>query len=162
RERTAAVSVHTFSGQTCHTWLQAAPGVRPAPAGPVPRLRVYTAESRDGLWRALQRDAEGDSGTPRPAIVSRDARAFPRQREQALPGLQGHREAPRQLCELAEGVYLGEVPLAGEVAFVFTGPAGAHPQMGRDLLLALPELADGLGDRFTHMRQGAGWIFAPQ
>src|SRR5262249_18777820 len=49
RERTAAVSVHTFSGQTCHTWLQAAPGVRPAPAGPVPRLRVYTAESRDGL-----------------------------------------------------------------------------------------------------------------
>ena len=161
KERVASVSVDSFSGQSSCTWLRPAAGSRPVPALPVPKLSVYTAESRDALYQALCNDAEKEGGSLRLAIVSRDAATFARQREQAISALRAHRGAPQQLCELADGIYLGEVPVSGDLAFVFTGPAGAYPQMGRDLLLGIPELADGIADRFTHMQQGAGWIFAP-
>lgn len=60
---------------------------------------------------------------------------------------------------LEEGVHLGRGPQEGELAFVFTGAAGAYPHMGRDLALAFPELVDSFGARAASVRDAAGWVY---
>ncbi|MGH9885146.1 MAG: hypothetical protein ACREBE_06440, partial [bacterium] len=98
------------------------------------------------------------AGTIRAAIVSTSPAQHERRIAQALAALAedaGERAHP----VVADGVYLGRGPMAGELAFVFTGPAGAYARMGRDLLLDLPELVDGLATRMTRLRDAAGWLF---
>jgi acyl transferase domain-containing protein/3-hydroxymyristoyl/3-hydroxydecanoyl-(acyl carrier protein) dehydratase len=56
------------------------------------------------------------------------------------------------------GLHFHREPLAGELAFLFTGAAAAYPGMGRELLVGLPELLDGeplVADLPAH----AGWIY---
>ena len=47
------------------------------------------------------------------------------------------------------GVAFTDAPIAGELAFVFTGAAATYPGAGRDLLLAWPEIGDALAPRFS-------------
>ena len=49
----------------------------------------------------------------------------------------------------------------GEVAFVFTGPAGSYRGMGAELLLAFPFLRDRFLSHTPEARASAGWIFEP-
>ncbi|MDP6947062.1 MAG: beta-ketoacyl synthase N-terminal-like domain-containing protein, partial [Myxococcota bacterium] len=51
---------------------------------------------------------------------------------------------------------------AGEVAFVFTGPAGSYRGMGAELLLAFPMLRERFLLHNPAVRASAGWIFEPE
>ncbi|HEX5760026.1 MAG TPA: 1-acyl-sn-glycerol-3-phosphate acyltransferase, partial [Thermoanaerobaculia bacterium] len=59
----------------------------------------------------------------------------------------------------APGIAFRAAPLAGELAFVFTGGGAAYAGMGRELLLALPELLDRLGRRMRDLATPAGWVY---
>jgi len=50
-------------------------------------------------------------------------------------------------------------PLAGEVAFVFTGAAAAYPDMGRELLLAVPSLVESLRSKIQGRLDLAKWVY---
>jgi acyl transferase domain-containing protein/3-hydroxymyristoyl/3-hydroxydecanoyl-(acyl carrier protein) dehydratase len=158
--RTASVSVGAIGGARMSIALQAESGVQPVPPIPVPRFRVYSADSRDGLLRALREDAGHAAGRIRLAVVGRDAATFDAQRERAIAAVRVHRLEPCRLRELADGIYLGEEAHQGDVAFVFTGPAGAYAEMGRDLLVAMPELADGAAARCGPIRRSPAWMAA--
>ena len=49
--------------------------------------------------------------------------------------------------------------IGGELAFVFTGPAGSYRGMGAELLLAFPELRERILDRTQRVREAAGWVY---
>jgi acyl transferase domain-containing protein/3-hydroxymyristoyl/3-hydroxydecanoyl-(acyl carrier protein) dehydratase len=59
----------------------------------------------------------------------------------------------------AEGVYYRTAPVGGELAFVFTGPAGAYRGMAGDLLMALPGLTDAVRGRFRRLGAAVGWAY---
>lgn len=51
----------------------------------------------------------------------------------------------------------------GELAFVYTGPAGAYAGMGAELLLAFPWLLEDLdGDTRRCLAEAGGWIMSPE
>lgn len=59
---------------------------------------------------------------------------------------------------IARGVYYAKAPLEGELAFVFPGAAAAYPGMGREFLLAFPEIGDKLLKRFPKLEALAPWL----
>jgi acyl transferase domain-containing protein/3-hydroxymyristoyl/3-hydroxydecanoyl-(acyl carrier protein) dehydratase/1-acyl-sn-glycerol-3-phosphate acyltransferase len=75
-------------------------------------------------------------------------------------------DAPRPLwpdrpLELAPDSERGPA-LGGELAFVYTGPAGAYPQMGAELLAAFPWLLEDLeSEQRACIGEAGGWIVDP-
>ncbi len=132
-----------------------APTVRHRP----PQITTFSAPSIAGLIDAIQ-GASPPDGPHRLAIVSDDDAHLRHQCQQAVQLLtDGDHQAP--FHPLAPGIYLGHRSLAdeGDLAFVFTGPAGAYPQMGRHLIDALPQLVDRFAHRADHVQRLAQWIF---
>ncbi|MCK5799739.1 MAG: beta keto-acyl synthase, partial [Deltaproteobacteria bacterium] len=83
---------------------------------------------------------------------------------QVRPLLLGDRRpAPRRPASPASPASRSSrAPLAGDVAFVYTGPAGAYPAMGHELLLAFPWLFDLLDtDARATVAEAGGWIMDP-
>ena len=60
---------------------------------------------------------------------------------------------------LADGIYFSPRPLKGELAFNFTGAASAYAGMGRELLMAFPELAVSLEERFKNRLKYVGGLY---
>jgi acyl transferase domain-containing protein/3-hydroxymyristoyl/3-hydroxydecanoyl-(acyl carrier protein) dehydratase/1-acyl-sn-glycerol-3-phosphate acyltransferase len=112
----------------------------------VPPVERFSAASREGLLRIL-RGAPAEPGNVRLAIVGAS-------REQAIEYLNKGASGPAP-----DGVFFATQPIPGELAFVFTGAAAAYPGMGRDLLLALPGLADRFDKNWADAQRYAGWIF---
>ena len=163
------VVVRALEGTEARLALREPPGRdTPAPtmATPPPLLRLVTAADRAGLLRQLEAgtalDEAGEQGPCRLVLVARDEAELrlradvARERlRQGDPGLQPGTAA------LAEGLYFRQAPLEGELAFVFTGPAGVYPGMGRELVLAMPELVERLYARCNRVEQTGRWIFEP-
>ncbi|RLB45291.1 MAG: beta-ketoacyl synthase, partial [Deltaproteobacteria bacterium] len=82
--------------------------------------------------------------------------------EQALLTLRNESWPTAPVAEVAPGCYLSSRPLGGELAVVFTGPAGAYPAMGREQVLAFPELVTELSTSCTCLGQAAGWVYDPE
>ncbi len=159
--RIARVDVSALGAQRTRTFVRAEPSSAStrAPVTHVPRLAFFTAESMDALRSALAegRQASGDGPLKLALVASDDAELARRAaRAAALLARGGHHGSG---LELDEGIYFGDHPAGGDLAFVFTGPAGAYPGMGRDVALALPDLVDALGDRCTSLRDVAGWVY---
>ena len=91
------------------------------------------------------------------AIVAPSEAALAERVERTLVRLR--QGVPSTYALLDEGVHFGRSPLEGEVAFVFTGPAGAYPHMGRELALALPELIDALAIKSATMAETVGFLY---
>ncbi|HQZ16234.1 MAG TPA: beta-ketoacyl synthase N-terminal-like domain-containing protein, partial [Vicinamibacteria bacterium] len=132
-----------------------------AQAGPEPRfsdlagrrkaIEFYSADTRDGLVRAIERGEMSRDGALRVGFSCEAT-----QREDLASRVKDalHRGQP-----MPSGAHFGEAKVEGEMAFVFTGPAGASRGMGSSLLLALPELADRVAKNWTGVRGDAGWIW---
>ncbi|MBX7185779.1 MAG: acyltransferase domain-containing protein [Vicinamibacteria bacterium] len=132
-----------------------------AQAGPEPRfsdlalrraaIEFYAAETRDGLIRAIEKREMSKDGAIRVGFSCEAS-----QREELASRVKDalHRGQP-----MPSGAHFGEAKVEGEMAFVFTGPAGASRGMGSSLLLALPQLADRVAKNWTGVRGDAGWIW---
>jgi acyl transferase domain-containing protein/3-hydroxymyristoyl/3-hydroxydecanoyl-(acyl carrier protein) dehydratase/1-acyl-sn-glycerol-3-phosphate acyltransferase len=156
---TVAVANRSFGGESAD-WLLREPE---EPARPrlrlleAPALRRYAAPDLPRLLERLRSDTPGGDGPVRLALVGADTR-MPEVCRAALSRLEayGSLQGPPM-----EGVHFRSRPLEGELAFAFTGAASAYPFMGRDLLLGLPELADGLAGRLRRPESAAGWVYRP-
>ena len=141
-------------------------GPERAPLSPLralPFLGVYAADTIAGLAAALASgqeagDAIAASCRFRIAVTGDNAAQREDRVRQAFALLQGTTEPTTRT--LAEGIHLGCGPAQGELAFVFTGAAGAYADMGRDLALAFPGGVDGLAARAHSLRDAAGWVYA--
>jgi acyl transferase domain-containing protein/3-hydroxymyristoyl/3-hydroxydecanoyl-(acyl carrier protein) dehydratase len=160
----ARVATKALSGQSVELFVRAdATTVAvPAPAQAPPRLEVYSATSRDELVSRLSTGDpdDGRAGSVRIAIVSSRADEPDRVRARAVEALT-RASAAEGVQTLAEGIYFAERPLEGDVAFVFTGPAGAYAGMGSDLVRAFPELVNGVQEQYPDLREAAGWVYDP-
>lgn len=121
---------------------------------PAPRLAVFAADTMDQLARAVAARDTGGVGPLRLAVMAETQEAFDA-RLHLLPAELAH----AQPGALGDGAWLGAGPLAGDIALVFTGPAGAYTRMGRELALAIPELVDGLAARMRSLKEAAGWVY---
>ena len=132
-----------------------------AQAGPEPRftdlavsrkaIEFYSADTRDALVRAIEGRVMSSGGALRVGFscVSTQRDDLASRVKDAL-----HRGQP-----MPSGAHFGEVRVLGEMAFVFTGPAGASRGMGSSLFLALPHLVDRVAKNWTGVRGDAGWIW---
>jgi acyl transferase domain-containing protein/3-hydroxymyristoyl/3-hydroxydecanoyl-(acyl carrier protein) dehydratase len=157
RERAARVEVDALGGLKTTTVVRTGSVTPARTGGALARLGVFTGASMTELARALSR---GETTTDsrvfpyRVAIVANDDTQLAERATRA-----SERLATMGATTLDDGVYFGANALEGEVAFVFTGPAGAYPHMGRDLVLALPELVDALDARAGSVNEAAGWVY---
>ena len=143
--RRVQIAARSFGGQTDSLTLHAHPGaVAPiSTAGPIPHIAFHSGPDRTNL-------REGDGHGPvRMAVIAPDADSLRERTDAALAGQAG-----------VEGVWIADAPIGGETAFAFTGAAAAYHGMGRDLLLAMPELADGARARLPSMAGAAAWVHA--
>ena len=114
-------------------------------------IEFYSASTREGLVRAIERREMSADGPLRVGFSCeaslRDDLAT-RVKDAILRGQ-----------PMPSGAHFGDQLVAGEMAFVFTGPAGASRGMGGSLFLALPQLIDRVARNWTGVRGDAGWIF---
>ncbi|MGE0454664.1 MAG: beta-ketoacyl synthase N-terminal-like domain-containing protein [Vicinamibacteria bacterium] len=152
--RRARVLVGSFAGPAREVCLSAVDGGLARGFGAPPRIHSFAARDRAELVAALEAGREGGEGPCRAAVIASGedelragiAEARARLRDAAAP-------------EGSEDVFVEPEPVAGELAFVFAGPAGAYHGMGRELLLALPELHERLAQRSRSLPGVAGWIY---
>ena len=116
-------------------------------AGAPPRLRVYSGSGRAAVLDALAAGQESDVGPARLAVITTGA---------APPG---RRDAIRRWLTAGgpppEGVAYRDGPVGGEVAFVFTNGSAAYPDMGAELALAFPRLADTVEAAHAPLRRSS-------
>lgn len=106
---------------------------------------VKREDTTQGPWRAAW-VTDGDDSTLRQALFV----ALSKYNEgDGLVAVENHRS------------WIGHGQTPGQLAYVFTGPAGAYPGMGRELLLHVPDLIDGVAEQFQTMEDAVGWIYQP-
>jgi acyl transferase domain-containing protein/3-hydroxymyristoyl/3-hydroxydecanoyl-(acyl carrier protein) dehydratase len=109
----------------------------------VPFSERYAGDSRSDLLARLARHEPGGDGPVRCSLVAESHSGLNMLRRGAVQRLEGG-EAP-----VGIGVAFADGPIAGELAFTFTGAAAAYPGAGRELLLAWPEIGDALALRLS-------------
>lgn len=123
---------------------------------------IFRAPDRATLVAALRAGTRGGVGPQALSVVAKtnvDGEAKIAFAIDCLTNATG--ELP---CQLAPGVYYRSQSLAtqGELAFVFTGPAGSYAGMGRDLALAFPQHVEKLRRQSARLQGAAGWIYDPK
>ncbi|MCC6592369.1 MAG: acyltransferase domain-containing protein [Xanthomonadales bacterium] len=131
--------------------LSEARGHRRVSESPQPRLHLYAGADRAALVAALRVDRPGGDGPTRVVLVARpDELAETRQR--ALAHLIDGAPA-------GQSVHFCERPSGGELAFCFAGAGASYRGMGRELLLALPQLLERLAARSARLCEVLDWSF---
>ena len=125
-----------------------------------PTLDVYAADSMDALISTVENRKSKGEGRLRLTIAARGAEQRDQRHAQAVAAL-SELDSPDVFTRLGAGTYFGTGSLDGDTAFVFTGPAGSYQGMGRELVLAIPELADAFARRCQCVDRAAGWIYEP-
>jgi len=142
--RSSRIQVLPASARTLGLLLDAAPS-----------LHCYSGSSRNEVLEALREDRRSANGTARLAIVSSDSGQFERLRDYALRWLAKGDSSEK----LPPGLHFAGSPVSGELAFVYTGAAAAYYGMGDRLLVALPQLAEGLHEKVRDLNSMGGWIY---
>ncbi|MFC5055940.1 beta-ketoacyl synthase N-terminal-like domain-containing protein [Saccharothrix xinjiangensis] len=138
RLRVAEIGVRVLGAPPLRVRLTAGPVGRWSAAG-APRLLVFSGRDRGEVLAAARGGARSAAGPARLAVVVRgdDREAVLRR---ACDWLDGRGVRPA-------GAAYRDRPVGGGTAFVYTNGAAAYPGMGRELVLALPELVEGVGQR---------------
>ena len=160
--RTATVRIDALGGQTATVRLQqgmVAPAIDHSPAT---SFHIYSGADANEMLRALEQGIESDAGPARLVIVTHDGTDFDAQVAQAKSLLSkriaaGQTETPAPQ-PLGKSIYWSSAPMPGELSFVFTGAAAAYQGMGRELLLALPELGDDVIQKFPGLTRTQSWL----
>ena len=111
----------------------------------VPVLRIYSGKNSKEVLQNLDNGVESDTGPARLVLVDDDHTMFDELKQQSKKLLEKHKNSKNVY---KKNIYFTLQPYKGELAFVFTGSAGAYSRMGHDLLLALPELAAEVISKF--------------
>jgi acyl transferase domain-containing protein/3-hydroxymyristoyl/3-hydroxydecanoyl-(acyl carrier protein) dehydratase len=145
---TALAAVDPLGAAPVQVRLRPAGPPEPWAAGPAPRLSLYSGADRAAVLEALAAGRESTAGPARLAII-----AGPEE-------LAGRAEAARRWLAHGgphpEAVAYRDAPLGGETAFVFTNGSAAYPDMGADLALAFPGIAEAFGASHAPLRPRAG------
>ncbi|MEM7354356.1 MAG: beta-ketoacyl synthase N-terminal-like domain-containing protein, partial [Acidobacteriota bacterium] len=147
--------------------LRDSPESTPAglPTSPIPSIRLYRGADRAEVLAKLQSgrhetEAGDSTGAARLVLVAGDETQFERRRDAARRLLTGGANGEAQHPgDKTPGVYFRDASLTGELAFVFTGAGAAYHGMGRQLLLAMPQLLDRLAHRMQDMPVAAAWVY---
>ncbi|KDF01157.1 hypothetical protein Y900_020005 [Mycolicibacterium aromaticivorans JS19b1 = JCM 16368] len=140
----AAVWVEALGGHADGITVSAADGAsKPLAVGVIPVSQRYAGDSRADLLGRMQRGEPGGAGPVRCSLVGDSEATVDKLRQQAVQRLE------RGEVPVIPGIAYAEEPMAGELAFTFTGAAAAYPGAGRDLLFAWPEIGDALTQRFS-------------
>lgn len=121
-------------------------------AGPPPRWHVYSGEDRAGVLAALDHGRTSRGGPARLVIVATDARELADRIAHARRWLVGRAPKPPWAA-------YRDLPLSGDVAFVYPGGAAAYPGMGRELGLVFPEAVADLVRRCPLLPEVASWVY---
>ena len=122
-----------------------------------PKIHIYSGNDQTEILEKLDKGISSDTGPARLVLVAQDSVQHQELTQQAKIILNQNKRTRH--ISLAKGIYYCSHPCEGELAFVFTGPAGAYPQMGRDLFLALPEAVEEVISHFgLDVKETAGWI----
>ncbi len=155
----ADVEVETFSGESHRLHLRADPeALAPPGHAAFPRVFAWCGESREELRDRLARFPGGETVPPadsgaRLALVASSDEELTQKIEAARQWLPAEGPPPR-------GIAFRDRPVGGELALAFTGAAAAYPEMGRDLLLARPDLLARLGQRVEAPAAFADWVYS--
>ncbi len=152
--RTIRVETHGMDGVAPRSVLLAEATGHPAPSrGSAPQLHIFSAATTAELSADVAAGRETNHDGPvRLVIVASHPRQLAERRAKALRHIEFGHPAGR-------GVHFRDAPLAGEMAFVFTGGGAAYGGMGAQLLRAMPETIDALSTNFG-LGEVAAWIFA--
>ncbi len=164
------LTLDAMYGQSAHVTVTEAQHLLDAPirlGGAIPQIVTFAANDLDQLIEAVERGEGPQQGLYRLAIVAAPDELSSRmlQAQSYLRGVVDH--APvgaRDRLKPAptvrpEGVFFRVKPVTGDLAFVYTGAMGAYRGMGRDLLLAFPQLSHQVSDRCRDINRYAGWIY---
>ena len=109
----------------------------PNPALSVPRLHLFAAADKQALLAELEAGRENGEGPCLLVILAASAEQLAERKNLARAHIEGRTPA-------LPGIHFREQPVEGEIALVFTGAGSAYPDMGRELLQALPGLGEDL------------------
>ncbi|MFI6515709.1 beta-ketoacyl synthase N-terminal-like domain-containing protein [Spirillospora sp. NPDC050679] len=149
--RSAEVVVEPLGAPATTTTLRAAAPV-PAFRSRPPRLHVHSGRDAREAAAAARRGRESADGPARLVIAAATPDELAERRAAAADWLDGRAARPR-------GVAFRAAPLEGRTAFVYTNGAAAYPRMGRDLMLAFPDLMDGIREASGPIDEFAGWAY---
>lgn len=154
--RSISVRTTTFSGQSDGAEIQEAGAHLPLRTGSLPTISLYSAPDQATLLQEISAGKIGKNGPCKLAIVASNEE----ERASLLQEAIRHLSSPDP-CPLSPspGIYFRRSPLPGELAFVFGGPASIYPGMGRELVLAIPELTQNLSHRFRRIEEVVGWVY---
>lgn len=107
-----------------------------------PFIQMYAGKDPQAVLMALKTGIPSERGPAKLTIVAHDEAEL-RQRQQQAVQFLTDRIAGADV-RAVEGVYFYEKPLAGKLAFVFTGATTSYKGMGLDLLLRFPDLLHDL------------------
>jgi acyl transferase domain-containing protein/3-hydroxymyristoyl/3-hydroxydecanoyl-(acyl carrier protein) dehydratase/1-acyl-sn-glycerol-3-phosphate acyltransferase len=155
QKRHAHVKMDSAFGQSRTVSLKEGEGL-PAFTHPfmMPNVFLFAGESEHEVKEALLAHRSGGSGPVRLAIVARNEEEYQLRHRLAANAFAKEAVPSR----IARGVYYAKAPIAGDLAFVFPGAAAAYPGMGREFLLAFPEIGDKLLERFPKLEQLLPWL----
>jgi acyl transferase domain-containing protein/3-hydroxymyristoyl/3-hydroxydecanoyl-(acyl carrier protein) dehydratase len=114
------------------------------------RLHVYSGPDRAGVLAALAAGRESGEGPARLALFAAHDADLADRTVHARQWLLGRAVRPAATA-------FQESPVAGEIAFVYSGGSMAYPGMGRDLMLAFPGQLDAVRQRCGDLRPAIGW-----
>ncbi|MEU7768119.1 beta-ketoacyl synthase N-terminal-like domain-containing protein [Nocardia sp. NPDC049190] len=149
--RRATVAVETLGASSAVTVLTAADAA-PWTTEPLVRQHIYSGVDAPSALAAARAGVEADHGPARLVVTAEDAEQLATRITAAQRWLDGRGVRP-------EGVAFRERPVEGEVAFVYTNGSACYPRMGRDVLLAFPDIVDRLERRCGPLRDFAGWAY---
>lgn len=116
---------------------------------PGPQLHVYAGADRAAVIAALRADERNNDGPARLVLIA-SAADIDQIRERALAHLIDNAPAGAQ-------VHYRDTPIAGELAFAYSGAGASYRGMGEDLLLQLPQLQRALAERSQQLACALDW-----
>lgn len=153
--RQARVSMTALGGQQAAVLIRSVPSTNalpPAMQGQ-PRAWCFAAADRTDLIASLSSAMSHGHGPLRLAFVACPGEDFDRKRALAIEALS------RPGSRMPNGIVFCEAPMGGEIAAVFTSAGAAYAGMGRELLLACPDLLDKALARLGDVRASCDWIY---
>ncbi|WP_433521449.1 beta-ketoacyl synthase N-terminal-like domain-containing protein [Nocardia pseudovaccinii] len=146
--------VLTLGGTPARVRLRAADPVAFL-TSPVRTATMYSGRDRAEVADALAAGRTSADGPARLVVLAADAEERTVREAAASRWLESGGRRP-------DGVVLRERPITGDMAFVFSGGSMAYPGMGRELMLAFPDLLDTIRGRCGPLAGLVGWAHDPR